>query len=171
MITILVGGILIVVFCIINALALANFKPEKEIIDDGYHETERLSKPKMTLFTVAIWIALAIGLMGGFTAYSNISVRASLTNFYHNNVGLYQITADKTASYLSVESFTQQLVAGSIEKMQLTNVVSQRLAEWRDQVAAYNNGLAIYEAWQDNLFVGVFYPRLPTDLRPLQIQQ
>jgi len=127
------------------------------------------------LFQPWVWV-LALVLLCAWMVWasysSNLTNRVNLTNFYYNNAEVYQVASDKTASYLSSEQFVgqSQLVAGSIEKQQLANIVSQRMAEWRDQVVAYNEGLATYQMWQSYPIVGILYPPLPTDVKFLSIK-
>jgi hypothetical protein len=123
------------------------------------------------------WIGVGIGilLVPIFTFLylypTNVDRSAYLESFYYTNVNQYEIAADLTASYLSEDNFVEQIIAGSIEKQQLATEISNRIAEWRDGIVAYNQILATYQKWDNNILVGIFIPNLDPNLKYLQIGQ
>ncbi len=118
-----------------------------------------------------ITMSLLVPIWLGVTQYfPNLERKAYLESFYNSNANTYQIAADKTATYLSTEEFTKQIIAGSLEKQALANTISQRIQEWRDAVVAYNQNLQTYRLFKANMWLGIFYPELPDYLKPLQIQ-
>lgn len=90
-----------------------------------------------------------------------------LQAFFESNAGNYQVAVDETASYLSEEEFVNQLVAGSIEKLEQSTYVSERIKEWRDSVNAYNLTVAGLKYWDDNPFTGVLVPDSIQDMKLL----
>jgi maltodextrin utilization protein YvdJ len=115
----------------------------------------------VSVFVIALMIPVYV---------SNVNVKAYLISTYDVNAGVYEVAADKTASYLSTDEFTNQIIAGSLEKTQLASVISQRIAEWRDVAAGYNQTLTKYQIWANNPFVSVLWPDIPSGLKYLVIQ-
>ena len=99
----------------------------------------------------------------------NLSDRAEIEATYYNNIQNYQVAITETTTYLSQDEFISQLIAGSIEKTNLGEQVATRIAEWRNTVNNYNIQYNKYKAMSDNVFTGLFYPKLPDDLRMLTI--
>ena len=99
----------------------------------------------------------------------NLGDRAEIEATYYNNIQNYQVAITETTTYLSQDEFVDQLIAGSIEKTNLGEQVATRIAEWRNTVNAYNLRYNKYEAMSGNIFTGLFYPKLPDDLRMLTI--
>ena len=77
-------------------------------------------------------------LIVGMWTIANHAGLARWEAFYEINTVNYQITVDKTASYLSQEEFADVLVQGSVERFEQAGFVSERIAEWRDAVNEYN---------------------------------
>lgn len=102
---------------------------------------------------------------------SNSSDLVKLDTFYNTNNQNYQITIDKTASYLSVDEFKSQVIAGSIEKSNLAQTISTRISEWRDQVNDYNLAIASMQYFDQNIFTGILYPNRVQELKPLVLKQ
>lgn len=94
---------------------------------------------------------------------------ARMEAFYEANVQNYEVAADKTASYLSMEEFQALFIAGSIEKLELADEIAARILEWRDAVNRYNNKLASFTYYDQNAWVGTFYPTPPEHLKLLRI--
>ena len=114
-----------------------------------------------SILSVVFFISLPLISLG------NGSDLVKLETFYKSNNQNYQITIDKTASYLSIEEFTSQVIAGSIEKTNLAQSVSTRLAEWRDRTNEYNLSLASMQYLDRNIWVGILYPNKVQDLKLL----
>lgn len=121
------------------------------------------------LIIVAAGVIIPIFL--GFTQYfPNLERKAYLESFYNSNANAFQVAADKTATYLSSDEFAKQLIAGSLEKQGLANIISQRIQEWRDAVVTYNQILQTYKLYKSNIWIGAFLPSLDDYLKPLKIQ-
>ena len=128
-----------------------------------------------TIWTVVAPMAFIAAIIPPMIQYpTNIERVAYMTSFYRNNTQAYEVAADRTASYLSQDKFIQELeskfVAGSLEKMQLANIVSQRITEWRDGVVAYNQIMETYKRLTYNPWTGILIPRIPDDVKPLAIK-
>jgi len=95
---------------------------------------------------------------------------ARLTTFHEINNSNYGIAIDETVSYLSQEDFEEQLIVGSLEKVALTGFISERIAEWRDGVNAYNLELAEYRYYATHPFLAVLYPSVPDHIKTLVIK-
>lgn len=92
---------------------------------------------------------------------NNESTVAEMEAFYQVNYSAYGQTVDQTRAILSVQEFTENAfigVEGSIEKFQLANQVSYRLAEWRTAVVDYNNTLACYQHFNQNFWLSPYFP-------------
>lgn len=118
---------------------------------------------------IGIGFLLIIVLAWAFYYPSNLERTAYLESFYYSNVSVYETASDLTASYLSENNFVDQIIAGSIEKAELATEISNRIAEWRDGIVAYNQILATYSKWDNNIFIGIFVPNLDPNLKYLQI--
>lgn len=95
--------------------------------------------------------------------------RAQLEAIYYNNIQNYQTTITDTTAYLSEDEFVNQLIAGSVEKINLGEQIAQRISEWRDSVNAYNIQFNTYKTMSGNIFTGILYPKLPSELKMLTI--
>ena len=105
----------------------------------------------------------------GYTLSNGVGLAMGQT-FYDTNVRNYEVTIDKTASYLSTEKFTVGLVAGSIEKFQQSQSVSDRIKEWRDSVNQYNKTITSMKYFNRNVFTGVLVPDEVDDMKLIIIQ-
>lgn len=101
---------------------------------------------------------------------SHGATAAEYTTFYETNNLNYGIAVDETASYLSQETFENQFIAGSLEKVGLAGFISERIKEWRDDVNQFNLNLARYKYYEDHPFLGVLYPDTPDYLKTLVIK-
>lgn len=121
------------------------------------------------IFFVGIIAAVALLLCSIIIPIGTGVALARMEAFYEANVQNYEVAADETASYLSTEAFQALLMAGSIEKIELADEVAARIVEWRDAVNQYNNKLASFTYYNQNLWVGTFYPTPPDYLKMLKI--
>ncbi len=104
------------------------------------------------------------------TTMLNSADYAELEAFYQANSRNYEITVDETASYLSQQEFTQTLIEGSLEKIELAGYVSERIGEWRDAINRYNLTIARMKYWDGNIFLGTLYPDAVRDAKLLSIE-
>jgi hypothetical protein len=115
-------------------------------------------------------VASLIVMAGCIPVYmQKLTERATLEAVYYNNIQNYQSTITDTTAYLSEDEFVNQLIAGSVEKINLGEQIAQRISEWRDSVNAYNIQFNTYKAMAGNIFTGVLYPKLPNELKMLTI--
>lgn len=132
-------------------------------------EKEGYGEGVMQIFIGGI-LSLIFFLILPLLTLSNSSDLVKLDTFYNTNNQNYQITIDKTASYLSVDEFKSQVIAGSIEKSNLAQTISNRIAEWRDQVNDYNLAIASMQYFDQNIFTGILYPNRVQELKPLVLK-
>lgn len=119
-----------------------------------------------SLTVILLLICSLVPLAQGNTIYK-------LQAFRDANYSNYQFAADETASYLSVEKFTEGAlipIDGSIEKFQLAGYVSERVLEWRDSVNKYNIKVASLKYFNDNAFTGILIPDKIDELELLSIR-
>ena len=131
------------------------------------NKSERKNGYGDLLMLAAVSIPLCYGLS---TYYSHLEKKAYLESFYFSNSSSYAMAVDKTSAYLSQESFEGKLLTGSIEKQQLTTSISDRIAEWRNGVVAYNQFLKTYQLYKGNFITGIFIPKLDSEVKSLVIQ-
>jgi len=133
------------------------------------YESSKVKKMYYGLSLIVVVLLTSVLSISGIY-FSNLETKGYLESFYLSNSVSYQVAVDKTASYLSEEEFTNKLVAGNIEKLQLATSISDRIAEWRNSVVAYNQQLKKYQLFNDNIVFGLFMPSLDSEIRPIVIQ-
>jgi hypothetical protein len=125
------------------------------------------------MFSCISGTMLVIGLLIGLPiqTFKNGATVAEMQTFLESNTKNYQYSIDETASYLSSDTFKDNvLVEGSIEKLQQAGYVSERIKEWRDSVNDYNTKLASMKYYNSNIFLGVLYPNAVDDMKMLIIK-
>jgi len=94
--------------------------------------------------------------------------------FYEANSINYAITVDETASYLSAEKYIDYEalipIEGSLEKIRLASVVSDRIVEWRDSVNEYNRTIASMKYFNRIILTGIMVPDGVEDMKLLIIR-
>ena len=116
----------------------------------------------------SLGLALTALILGGITLASGEGL-ARLQTFYEVNNQNYATTLNQTEALLSTEKFTSQLVAGSIEKLQVASTVSERIKEWRDKVNEYNTATASMKYYDSNIWTGVLIPDEVQNMKLLRI--
>ncbi len=111
-----------------------------------------------TAIAIGTFLLIILLLISSIWAINNGEGLAKWQAFHDANVANYEITVDKTASYLSEEAFTNTLIEGSVEKWQQAGYVSERISEWRDAVNEYNLTIASMKYYNQNIFTGVLVP-------------
>jgi len=133
--------------------------------------TEKYDKGNWIIGIISIgFLFLFIGIPWSI---SNATSVKKLEAFYDASITNYRVTAEKTVAFLSADDIqfdSGSLVNGSIEKFKVTDIASQRLAEYRDEVNKFNNDLASYRVLDKNLWVGSIYPTPREDLKYIAIK-
>ena len=119
---------------------------------------------------ISLVVVLLLLIILPCVAISYSASYAKLEVFYQANSRNYEIAVDETASYLSEKDFTQALIDGSIEKIELAGYVSERISEWRDAVNGYNTQIANMKYYDSNIFLGALYPDAVRDAKLLIIK-
>ena len=103
-----------------------------------------------------------------------VGSNARLSAFYEASKSNYVYAIDETDSVLTIsqESLKDTLIAveGSVEKLQVGDAVTQRIAEYRDAVNQYNSDLAYVRAMDSNFLVGVMYATPDENLKLIAIK-
>jgi hypothetical protein len=100
----------------------------------------------------------------------NAGAYARLKAFSEQNIYNYSTTVDKTSALLSTEEFKDVLIQGSLEKTELAKAVSERYAEWRDDVNEYNLNVASMQYFNKTL-LGALYPDGCMELKYLKLDK
>ena len=118
----------------------------------------------------SVLTVVALGVLVGCTISNHVGL-VKLQNFYEYNSVNYEITIDKTASYLSQEQFLESaIIEGSIEKMEQAGYVSERLKEWRNAINDYNETIASMKFFDSTIWFGSLVPNDIQDMKPLIVQ-
>lgn len=112
-------------------------------------------------------------IVGGITIGNNVQV-AKHQAFYDGNTRNYEVIVDRTASYLSKQTFIETAlipIEGSIEKFNLTKDLNNRLLEWRNAVNNYNLSIASLKYFDNNPLFGSMIPDSVQDMKLLVIEE
>ena len=131
---------------------------------------DRRSNTKCWITVSGIVGIVFLGAICSILYMGNLQDRAKLEAFYESNARNYRISTSTTETYLSEEIFTEVIIQGSVEKIGIGEQLAQRIVEWRNSINDYNTQLKMYQSMSDNIFTGLFYPRIPESLTPLYIQ-
>jgi len=123
----------------------------------------------VTVVILSIAIFLFYLITGGI-AFNNYSGLAKWEAFYEANTKNYEVAVDMTASYLSTQDFESKLISGSIEKLEQTGYISDRIVEWRDAVNKYNTTIASIKFYDSNWLTGSLVPDKVQDMKLLVIE-
>jgi len=136
-------------------------------------EEESCSGGAIASIAIGCIFTIVVGLICMCFTLSNGNGLRKLEAFYTANALNYETAVDRTASYLSQEKFTIEVlvpVEGSIEKLELAGYISTRITEWRDAVNIYNTTIASMQYWDSNIFTGVLVPNKVQDMKLLIIK-
>lgn len=158
---ILVFALLILGLLIGGALIISKAAEGDEIIGLG-----------VALFVVGLAGALVLLVTGIAIPINNLGKAASLEAFYRANAENYAAAVEETENVLTVslEHFEALIpVQGSIEKLDVGATVGARIAEWRDSVNAYNTRLQKFRTYDKSLWLGIYFPTMSEELKPIVI--
>lgn len=117
---------------------------------------------------LVVCLVILILLFIGITAHLQLAL-AELEAFKESNCGNYETAAELTEALLSKDSSTYTyLVDGSIERLEQSQTVSDRIREWRDAANEYNTELARMKRAKANLWIGIVYPDV--DLEYVEVE-
>ena len=162
---------MLIVCAVLLLLALVGFgiwdlvRPKRTLDTDGF-------LGGALLFGAAIG-ALVLLVTSLVIPIGNYGRLAEMEAFYLANSNNYEIAVDETASYLSADAFVDgwYLIEGSVEKFEYGHHIGDRILEWRDAVVTYNKNLQRFRYWDANLWMGVYYPTAPEQMKLLIITE
>ena len=163
---------LFIIFGILGLLVISMgiyFLKKSRCSDDGWEIGGGISIVIGSILTIAIIIIPIV------VSFDNLSKMSKLEAFYESNEQNYAITVDETRDILtaSLEKFAEQVlvpIEGSVEKWGQGQVVSERIAEWRDTVNQYNKDVNHMRYYDRNPWMGILYPTLPDDIKLIVIE-
>ena len=133
----------------------------------------RVGDGESAAIIVASIVTATFYVIVGLQTLTNYNGLAKWEAFYEANTKNYEITVDRTASYLSEQTFVEGAlipIEGSIEKIKQAGYVSERIIEWRDAVNDYNLTIASMEYFDSNLIFGSMLPDRVQDMKLLIIK-
>jgi len=96
----------------------------------------------------------------------------NMAAFYEANANNYAVSFEESRTLLSEDKYIESAlipIEGSIEKWKFADTVGRILIEWRNEVNEYNSALKRFQHFENDPFLGYYYPTVPEHLKLLSI--